>query len=70
MLSVRDLMQSIIYSYVMKRVPARHVMSIKGAVDYMRQIQAMGGEGLILRHPELAYTPGRTDKLLKLKTEI
>lgn len=30
-------------------------------------VHEAGGEGLMLRHPELAYTPGRTDRLLKVK---
>jgi DNA ligase-1 len=41
---------------------------ISEAAQTVRQVQFMGGEGIILRHPELAYTPGRTDRLLKLKT--
>jgi DNA ligase-1 len=41
---------------------------IESARNDVAEIQAEGGEGLILRHPDLAYTPGRTDRLLKLKT--
>lgn len=44
------------------------VESIESARNDVFEIQVEGGEGLILRHPELAYTPGRTDQLLKLKT--
>ena len=35
---------------------------------YKKQsIKAKGGEGLMLRHPELEYHPGRTHLMLKLK---
>jgi DNA ligase-1 len=38
------------------------------ALEIMRGIQANGGEGIMLRHPALTYNPGRTDRMLKLKT--
>jgi DNA ligase-1 len=44
------------------------ITGIEHAAELVKHGQSVGGEGLILRHPELAYTPGRTDKLLKLKT--
>jgi DNA ligase-1 len=55
-------------SWVIQPVTTATMDSLIEAVELMQQVQAVGGEGLILRHPELAYTPGRTDKLLKLKT--
>lgn len=38
------------------------------AVALLRTVQARGGEGLMARRPELAYTPGRSADLLKIKT--
>jgi len=33
----------------------------------MRDVQAVGGEGLIARHPDNRYQPGQTRQILKLK---
>jgi DNA ligase-1 len=40
------------------------------AIEWLQQIQARGGEGLMVRHPELQYTAGRTCYLLKLKHNV
>ena len=34
----------------------------------LAEVEALGGEGLILRQPESAYTVGRSDTILKVKT--
>ena len=36
---------------------------------YLREIEAGGGEGVMLRDPQAAYQGGRSDQLLKLKSE-
>lgn len=33
----------------------------------LKELQADGGEGFILRHPDAPYVAGRTDKMLKFK---
>ena len=53
---------------IVRRVDYFRITGIDEAAKTVRQVQFLGGEGLILRHPELAYTPVRTDQLLKLKT--
>ena len=67
-LYVADLIRPRFYNLVIRPIGAHVVDSVERAAKMVKTIQAQGGEGLILRHPELAYTPGRTDKLLKLKT--
>jgi DNA ligase 1 len=37
------------------------------ALHLMRAVQMAGGEGLMVRHPELSYHPGRTSRMLKVK---
>lgn len=54
--------------WIIQRVITAEIDGISEAAQTVRQVQFMGGEGIILRHPELAYAPGRTDRLLKLKT--
>ncbi|WP_165009054.1 DNA ligase [Neisseria yangbaofengii] len=36
--------------------------------QHLKQIEALGGEGVMLRNPNLAYAGGRSDQLLKLKS--
>jgi len=55
-------------NWIIGPVYCQAIDGIKQAADMVEHIQRLDGEGLILRHPELAYTPGRTDQLLKLKT--
>ena len=43
------------------------VENIRHAIELMREVQAHGGEGIMLRCPSLEYWPGRTDRMLKLK---
>lgn len=39
------------------------------ALERMRRIQLLGGEGVMARHPAIMYRPGRTSQLLKVKHE-
>lgn len=48
-------------------VSFRVAQSTAAAFDYMREIQARGGEGAMARKPGLRYSPGRTAEMLKLK---
>ena len=48
-------------------VEFQKVENIHHALEMMKQVQAVGGEGLMLRHPDLDTVQGRTDRLLKLK---
>lgn len=41
--------------------------SYQHAKEQLSVIHARGGEGLMLRHPEIRYIPGRTKQLLKFK---
>lgn len=43
------------------------IESIEHAIYLMNRIKFNGGEGLVLRHPDLEYMPGRTHLMLKLK---
>ena len=43
------------------------VASIHDAERCKQTIKHFGGEGLMLRHPDLEYMPGRTHLMLKLK---
>lgn len=38
------------------------------AQAFLKQIEAAGGEGVMLRHPDMPYRGGRSDYLLKLKS--
>jgi DNA ligase-1 len=58
----------IVETDIVKPVTAQVVAGIDEALELMRAVQSNGGEGVMLRHPALPYAPGRTDKMLKLKT--
>jgi len=47
--------------------PLFTAMDVYGCLLTLKQVQEMGGEGLVLRDPFAHYMPGRTEKLLKLK---
>jgi DNA ligase-1 len=64
----RDMLPNNLFNRVARMVVINKITGINEAVDMMKTIHTQGGEGLILRHPDLAYAPGRTDQLLKLKT--
>jgi len=55
-------------SFGVRAVEVTIAESTDHAISLMLQIQARGGEGLVARHPGLEYKPGRTARLLKLKT--
>ena len=38
------------------------------ALDFLKQTEALGGEGVMLRNPNAPYTGGRSSSLLKLKS--
>lgn len=63
-----DRLAGIVENAIVVPVQAQTVAGIDEALDLMRAVQSAGGEGLMLRHPALPYAPGRTDKMLKLKT--
>lgn len=48
-------------------VDAYCVQNYQHAEKIMNSIKGCGGEGIMLRHPALPYSAGRTDKMLKLK---
>ena len=50
---------------VIPQTPARNNAH---AQAYLKQIEAAGGEGVMLRNPNLPYTGGRSSNLLKLKS--
>lgn len=50
-----------------KYVAGKRIDGIDHAMELLEMVKAKGGEGLMLRHPELEYMPGRTYKMLKLK---
>lgn len=52
---------------IVSPVEFQAVENIDDAIRLMREVQAHGGEGLMLRHPSLDTVPGRTDLMLKLK---
>lgn len=57
---------------------ARHVLPVACrparatacALTWLRRIRAAGGEGVMARHPQNVYAPGRTDQLLKLTVQF
>jgi DNA ligase-1 len=48
-------------------IPWRTCTSTADALDHMTAIQALGGEGLMMRAPGQRYTPCRSTDLLKVK---
>ena len=48
-------------------VNAWFVMDMPFIQRLLSEIQEQGGEGLVLRHPDLKYAPERTVQILKLK---
>lgn len=60
-------MATVAVNEVVKLVPISIASSTRHAIETMEEVQARGGEGLMLRHPDLQYRPGRTNKMLKMK---
>lgn len=50
---------------VIEQIPVRNEAHAR---EFLRRIEALGGEGVMLRDPESPYAGGRSDTLLKLKT--
>ena len=50
---------------IIKQTPVRDAAH---AQAYLKQIEAAGGEGVMLRNPDLPYSGGRSSNLLKLKS--
>ena len=48
-------------------IPQRPVQDVAQVQTFLRQVEAGGGEGVMLRDPDAAYRGGRSDQLLKLK---
>jgi DNA ligase-1 len=48
-------------------VAAWQVGTLPSLADALRGILAANGEGMVLRHPDVPYVAGRTEKLLKLR---
>ncbi|WP_373754296.1 DNA ligase [Neisseria weixii] len=51
---------------VIEQIP---VENTQHAYDFLKYIEAQGGEGVMLRNPEQTYTGGRSSQLLKLKSQ-
>lgn len=51
--------------HIIKQTPARDNAH---ALDFLKQIESAGGEGVMLRNPSLPYRSGRSSHLLKLKS--
>ncbi|WP_416191439.1 DNA ligase [Neisseria sp. CCUG12390] len=51
---------------VIEQIP---VENTRQAQDFLKQVEAQGGEGVMLRNPEQRYTGGRSSQLLKLKSQ-
>lgn len=52
---------------IVRPVAVTVASSTRHAIETMEEVQARGGEGLMLRHPRLRYAPGRTNLMLKMK---
>lgn len=51
-----------------KIIPQTPVRNNAHAHAFLKQIEAAGGEGVMLRHPDMPYQSGRSNYLLKLKS--
>ena len=49
-------------------IPQRPVEDVAQVQTFLRQVEAGGGEGVMLRDPNAAYRGGRSDQLLKVKS--
>lgn len=61
--------QSVKPGKVVKRIPYTICGNTHHALGMMRQVQSVGGEGLMVRHPDIQWSAGRTSKMLKVKYE-
>ena len=60
-------MDTVLGNGIVKPVAVSIAKSTEHALNLMGEVQARGGEGLMLRHPRLRYAPGRTNLMLKMK---
>ncbi|HHD64710.1 MAG TPA: DNA ligase [Desulfobulbaceae bacterium] len=49
-------------------IPQRHVRDAKQLEAELKQVERLGGEGLIVRKPDALYTSGRSQEILKVNT--
>lgn len=49
-------------------IPQQVVRDVAQVREFLQQIEAGGGEGVMLRDPNAAYQGGRSDQLLKMKS--
>lgn len=49
-------------------IPQIPVRNLKHAQQFLHRIEQKGGEGVMLRNPNMPYQGGRSEQLLKLKT--
>ncbi|MFV2029160.1 DNA ligase [Neisseria sp. S1] len=50
---------------VIRQIPVRNNAHAQG---YLKEVESLGGEGVMLRNPNLPYQGGRSSNLLKLKS--
>lgn len=60
-------MASVVGNDIVRPVAITIAASNEDALERMISVQGAGGEGLMLRHPEHSYHPGRSSYLLKMK---
>lgn len=66
-----DLAELLPYKGVVNYVPHAICAGYDDALSFMQKVQdCYGGEGVVLRHPDNVYRPGRTDQILKLKEGV
>lgn len=51
-------------------IEQRPVQSMEQARRFLKEVEALGGEGLVFRNPELPYSAGRSDGFLKWKSRF
>ena len=68
--SYLERMATIPANWLIQPVKVWTLSSTGEALARMRAIQSTSGEGLMLRHPGHEYHPGRTSRMLKLKSEV
>ncbi len=55
------------FAFVIVQKPIRAVDELK---DELKRVEALGGEGLIVRKPDALYTTGRSREILKVKSYL
>lgn len=49
-------------------IPQIPIQNKQHAVDYLAQVERMGGEGIVVRNPQMPYQHQRSSQILKFKT--